>query len=455
MSSDASSTTSKPRRQSIYAFSTVSNINVQPSHELESQAICLFMQTFTASRGVEDSEPAHLDFLPQLYLTSPLGSCIREAVTSISLRNFSNRYGVANIGTHAYHMHGKALRSTKKALANPSQACLDETIATVYLLGLHELLSPSSDRGSWSVHVQGSLQLLRARGPDQLRTSRGRQIFRLVHTPILLDAMRNGTEPPRESLHLVRKMQAQMPPRNLFPSLVSELFYRVAVLRASLMRLCRNYTQFNHDAQRETLGLISEGQCIDQTFDLEAFAEIHQQWKVRSTSTNDSAIQESGEVCKNHYYFATMGVLAHWIKAWTARMYLYDTLTLATNRILEQDQPVLELTNREDLVVNKNLLVTNGRAAAACILRSIPFSLGQIDVKGIKLKHTSLEDPCSPSIGPMYVMYGLTSIVELPLMHGEQKLIAQQTLEKIGRERGILSPNDLKSELNNNERCRK
>lgn len=444
---DTHSTACKPHREVSYGFSTVPNISSNPSQDLESQAICLFMQTFTASGGAEDSEPAHLDFLPRLYLTSQNGSCIREAVTTVSLRNFSNRHHVAHVGVQANIMHGKALRSTNQALANPLQACLDETIATVYLLSLHELLSPSSAKGSWSIHVQGSLQLLRIRGSEQLRTSRGRQIFRLVHTPILLEAIRTGTDPPPESLQLAQKMQAEVPPSSLFPLFVSELFYKVAMLRASFIRISQNETNFDHDVQREILELISQGQWIDKSFNLEAFAEIYQRWKVYSTATVDAKINTEDGLSTGYHYFAAMGTLAHWVKAWTAHMYLYHTLTCAVDQILDHGLSSLTLTARADLVAKKDLFLMKGRAAAASIIRSIPFALGHIDVNGLNSKSTASLDPSSSSIGPMYVMYVLASIIDLPLMNPEQKLIAQQTLQRIGRERGMLSPIDLYSEL--------
>lgn len=255
-------------------------------YDLDFRSICLFIKTFTTNTQTSNGDPGHLDFLPNLYSASSERSSLRKALLAVSQKNVISRYSATELVKAATKAYVEALQSTNQALADPSEALQDETLATIYLLSLHEMLSSSFIAGDWQTHVQGLLQLLRMRGPQQFATPQGRQLFRAVHTPILIRALKRGEEPPVESIQIVQLFRTSIGVTSPFPSMASAYFYQVVIARARIAKLVRTQEQCNQalstcqNTRYSIARLLSEAKTMDESNDLETLTASEPHWQL-------------------------------------------------------------------------------------------------------------------------------------------------------------------------------
>ncbi|PWY71242.1 hypothetical protein BO83DRAFT_362616 [Aspergillus eucalypticola CBS 122712] len=80
----------------------------------------------------------------------------------------------------AGEQYGKALIATNNALRDPVSAKSDSTLGAVILLGMYELNTFPNPMRGWSQHVRGATKLVELRGMEQLHSSTGLELFRLV-----------------------------------------------------------------------------------------------------------------------------------------------------------------------------------------------------------------------------------------------------------------------------------
>lgn len=84
-----------------------------------------------------------MQYLSKLFEAAADDSCLKHAVTAVAIANMANHsagqtYELQSFMIQAYN---QALRSTNQQLAG-DQASLDETLATVHLMALYEILTP-------------------------------------------------------------------------------------------------------------------------------------------------------------------------------------------------------------------------------------------------------------------------------------------------------------------------
>lgn len=107
-----------------------------------------------------------------------------EACALASLNN-----GVGN-GNHfekeALGKYTKALSTTFAALRDPEVAKEDATLAAVLLLSLFEnITAKTMGMLAWGSHIEGAIQLAKARGRKQLSTKVGLNMFIAVRTQMV------------------------------------------------------------------------------------------------------------------------------------------------------------------------------------------------------------------------------------------------------------------------------
>lgn len=111
----------------------------------------------------------------------------RYAFEACALASLGNRVGPGNdFDKQALGQYTKALATTFAALKDPEAAKQDATLAAVLLLGLFENIT-ARQLGllAWGSHIEGAIQLVKARGRKQLRTKIGLMLFVAVRTQMV------------------------------------------------------------------------------------------------------------------------------------------------------------------------------------------------------------------------------------------------------------------------------
>ena len=152
----------------------------------EQQATCHFVSNFVlvprqgSTRGFMD----HLLPLLKIDKQTDHFKCAFEACAFASL---GNRVGSGNdFEQIALSKYTKALSSTYMALRDPALAKHDETLAAILLLGLFENISAKQlGMLAWGSHIEGAIQLVKARGKQQLQTQTGLLLFIAVRTQMV------------------------------------------------------------------------------------------------------------------------------------------------------------------------------------------------------------------------------------------------------------------------------
>lgn len=98
-----------------------------------------------------------------MYIQSASDSALTAAIVAVSLANINGRIRSSKIEGNGRKEYGAALKLTKEALEDPLDQKRDETLLAIYLLGMYEVIQyPKHNRGSWGVHLDGAVALIRA-----------------------------------------------------------------------------------------------------------------------------------------------------------------------------------------------------------------------------------------------------------------------------------------------------
>jgi hypothetical protein len=111
----------------------------------------------------------------------------RLAFDACALASLNNRVGSGHdFEKESLGLYTKALSSTFAALKDPVTATADTTLAAILLLGLYENIS-ARQMGmlAWGSHIEGAIQLVKARGRSILSTQTGRWLFIAVRTQMV------------------------------------------------------------------------------------------------------------------------------------------------------------------------------------------------------------------------------------------------------------------------------
>ncbi|KAI0397500.1 hypothetical protein F5Y17DRAFT_464574 [Xylariaceae sp. FL0594] len=154
-----------------------------PSLSIEEQAECHFISHFVLMPD-EGHTVGHLDFLPPILDSLDPDSHVHHAFKACAL-SFLNNRGAMNqrLLQSALNEYTLALAQTNAALREPETQLSDATLTAVILLGMFESISAKQiGMASWGSHVDGAVQLVRARGKKQVKTKTGLQLFIAVRT---------------------------------------------------------------------------------------------------------------------------------------------------------------------------------------------------------------------------------------------------------------------------------
>jgi Fungal specific transcription factor domain len=121
-------------------------------------------------------------------------SCVR----AVGLASISHSLGHPEVMHSARWQYSRALRTTNEALKTPEKAILNDTLASVMLLALFEIVAHQNQEPSdqWAGHINGALTLLVHRGPSQFRSAIGLLLYRQVSTSIIASCVQHKLRIP-------------------------------------------------------------------------------------------------------------------------------------------------------------------------------------------------------------------------------------------------------------------
>jgi hypothetical protein len=166
-----------------------------PSIEIpvDTKASCHFVSNFVLVPR-QGSTRGFLDYLiPLLNAESPDGH-LQHAFNACALASLGNRVTSDSVKfqERAYAEYSRALAGTNAALRHPEGSKSDTTLAAVLMLGMFEnITAKQMGDFAWGSHVEGAIQIVKARGRKQLRTKTGLLLFIAVRTQLVSPWLRS------------------------------------------------------------------------------------------------------------------------------------------------------------------------------------------------------------------------------------------------------------------------
>lgn len=149
-------------------------------------------QGFTATRG-------WLEFVLPLLKQEESVPHFKHAFNACALASLNNRVGTGNdFDKQALGHYSKALAATGTALKDPNMVRRDATLGSILLLSMFESITAKSlGMFAWSSHIEGAIELVKMRGPEQLKTKTGVDLFAAVR----IQMVRTARPPPPSPSH--------------------------------------------------------------------------------------------------------------------------------------------------------------------------------------------------------------------------------------------------------------
>lgn len=152
------------------------SVSPYPQQSVQCLALHHFLFNYVyVSQQQSSSTPGSFDFVLPLLHAAP-NSPFKDALTAAALALFNNRVVHSKeIDVQMTYFYSQALKGICSALGESLQLKDDSTLASVLMLGLVENIS--GRHSSWQWHIYGAAKLIVLRGPEQLHTKIGLDLF--------------------------------------------------------------------------------------------------------------------------------------------------------------------------------------------------------------------------------------------------------------------------------------
>ena len=104
----------------------------------EDQATCFFFQNYVL--GGEDLSRGTLDYLSDIYISEEIGGGLADSISSLGMVGLANFWKAPNIMSNATIKYNSAMRTISTQLRDVEQAKADQTLISILLMGLYEVL---------------------------------------------------------------------------------------------------------------------------------------------------------------------------------------------------------------------------------------------------------------------------------------------------------------------------
>ncbi|KAJ5131358.1 uncharacterized protein N7515_007397 [Penicillium bovifimosum] len=155
-------------------------LEIQPSQELEAakyEAICYFLRSNALPGSFWTTDIISKFLLKAGGLASQ--RAMQASVVATATAMLSRVRKIPSLNDVAHREYGSALRLLNTALADIDQAKSNQTLGTVVLLAIYEVVTSRApeDIDSWTNHINGATALLDLRGVEQLKSDAGLRLF--------------------------------------------------------------------------------------------------------------------------------------------------------------------------------------------------------------------------------------------------------------------------------------
>ncbi|KAF4510167.1 hypothetical protein G6O67_002079 [Ophiocordyceps sinensis] len=165
---------------------------------LEDVASCHFISNYVLipRQGLITTR-GWLEFVVPLLKQDPPIPHFKHAFNACATASLNNRVGTGNdFERQALGHYTKALAATFTALRDPDMVKHDATLASILLLSLFESITAKSlGMFAWSSHIEGAIELVKTRGPEQLKTKTGSDLFSAVRIQMIIHSLSTGKAP--------------------------------------------------------------------------------------------------------------------------------------------------------------------------------------------------------------------------------------------------------------------
>jgi hypothetical protein len=139
------------------------------------------------------------DYLPGMYARCKLGEdTLSAAIDAASLATFARQSGLRRCMERGRTSYVVALSRINMDLAHPNTAVLDQTLASILLLGIFETIVFPGARSpeEWNAHLLGASKLLQLRGATQFKSDLGSKLFTHAASNIRASSMQRFVDLP-------------------------------------------------------------------------------------------------------------------------------------------------------------------------------------------------------------------------------------------------------------------
>jgi hypothetical protein len=263
----------------------VNDFTVKPSYQqlgldLQDASMAYFLTSFIYATPYQGYVPAFcLDGLAH-------DDACSMAISATALAAYSRHIRSAENLESARQQYSTALTRVNKLLSNHETAILDRTLASVLVLALFEAIvfQGGTSPTSWTAHILGSIQLLRLRGTQQLKSPASRKMFAHASNNIRTSCIQRAVPVPDDFIALDKQLAVISEPDEI--SALSPIMAQVASLKA------RAITTWDCNLVHEALRLDKE---------IVALTKLFPDWmRYRIRPNEESAVWVYRRVC--HVY---------------------------------------------------------------------------------------------------------------------------------------------------------
>ncbi|KAE8843733.1 hypothetical protein HRS9122_04836 [Pyrenophora teres f. teres] len=136
-------------------------------------------------------------FVPLLYEKAPQNSLIATTVDAVSYVNYANRCHDSHAAILAEECLAKAFPLLTKVIAEKKHAASNETLCSVYLMGVYENFTNVQRKGTFIAHQNGANALLQLRSVEQYQSHPiSAKIYEVAYGQMLLANLQSAKRPP-------------------------------------------------------------------------------------------------------------------------------------------------------------------------------------------------------------------------------------------------------------------
>ncbi|KAF4121547.1 Fungal Zn(2)-Cys(6) binuclear cluster domain [Geosmithia morbida] len=346
----------------------------------DQQASCHFVSNFVmVSR--QGFSPGWMNYLMPLLKIDRIPESLRLAFTACSFASIGNRVGGGNtFARMAIAQYTQALSATHKALQDPATALTDATLASTLLLGVYEAISANRIGSmAWGSHIEGAIQLVKARGRSQLKTKVGVMLFSTVRTQMIGFMHANQTPPTMSA-----EWWTSGDTHDTTACATQRLSIRVGELRAEVNRLLSTLDRTPDNIQL-MLDLMRRCQMMDQEL-ANWFHDAPPHYTYKTAAWEDNV--PNGDYFKAEVYpgrvdlYQDLWVASVWNNVRTSRILLSSSIVRCAAWICA---PIDYRTTPEYAWVSRI-----ARETITDIIASVPYLLGWFSKRKHLLERTGL-----------------------------------------------------------------